>query len=839
MGEIMLTMNRWLQVVLVFFSATAFAQDSRQDLGINGCTIRDAATYQSNNLTLVACEGPRGVYYSSDFGGNWISAEGGAYTSGQAYGVAATSFGAYALVSSSSLIRSDIGTFGVFNPNWANVDLALSDNERLVTLVGLESVGRFLIVGTRSGSLIPAVRVLDTESGQIGAAASLPLAGELLHVAVIGNYIFAVRRDNADLDGPNSLYRATFDSGTGAIGSWSDITLNITALLSGDFSSAFVDGVYGGADQAVYVRVSTTGAEKKIYRSVDSGDNFSFSFPNNIYDGNIQGYKYYAPGSFTRSCSLGSTTIINNFISKDGGTTWSRLKTFMSEGFNLFDEDLCIFDPSDNTGNTALVKGVEGFSKTTDLHSNSPTWVSANKGLQGIIVRAISRVKEAERDTVAAVTNAGLAITKSFSRASRKWLFPTCTGRKTCWKDAIALDPTNSNIVFAGTEDIERGIISEDPQGNLSLAWDVILDNPSGATDQDDLPVDLRFRDFAQIPGRIFGLYRWTTSGPSQPTGGIYSFTYSSDPNDTSVTSHPVILGNKPIADLIALNGSTMYAAVNYEGAESTPPGAKAVYRLTIQQDGSVVEDVDSSGELGSSPGIKIFAYDESRDILYAAASNSSFYILEKASSASGAWRKGTSFGPADAVTVDPSSGTIFASRNREIYRSLDQGTTWELSFTGFTDEEFYTLLVTSDDIPEASQSRIAEAQMRAVAGKLVGGSSTGLAKLGVISATPTPKTIASTCKLSVEKKCKGRIRGAPKCLFTASLRRTVPKSPLTNQVLELQRKHKSSWNRVKTMRTGSNGTAKVRIKVRSKSSYRAIISTSTVRCTTRTVNIK
>jgi hypothetical protein len=92
----------------LIFSASGLAADSRQDLGINGCSVRDTATYQSGTdlLTIVACEGPLGVFTSTDFGSTWSFAEGGSYSSGEAFGVAATPFGVYALRSTDSLMSS-------------------------------------------------------------------------------------------------------------------------------------------------------------------------------------------------------------------------------------------------------------------------------------------------------------------------------------------------------------------------------------------------------------------------------------------------------------------------------------------------------------------------------------------------------------------------------------------------------------------------------------------------------------------------------------------------------------------------------------------------------------
>jgi hypothetical protein len=823
-----------LIVSLCLNLSLGFSDELREDLGINGCSIRDSVTYANKNLSIIACEGPRGIYFSGDFGDSWNFAEGGDYTEGQAYGVTITEFGAYALLNSESMIRTDLGSSDSFTPNWEAVDLGFGTNDRFITVLGLESVNKFIVFGTRSAEVgaIPVAQVLNSETGQIVSSVALPSAGELISIAVVSDFIFAVRRDNFDEDGPNSLYRASFDTSTGIIGTWSDITGNVSAVLIGEFAGGFVDGVYAGSGGAVFVRVGIVGALKQVFRSTDSGNSFIFSFPDTINDGNILGTKYYSPGNFTRACSQGNTTIINSFISKDNGANWSRLKEFISEGFNLFDEDLCMFDPSDSTGNTVLVKRVEGFYKTTNLLAETPDWNSANNGLHGIIVKGVSRVTQPDSDTFAAVTNVGLAITKNFSSASRNWLFPACNGNKSCWSDSIALSAVNPNIIFSGTEDVEIGRMSTTVEGQISIDWEEILDNPSGATDGEDIPVNLIFKDFSEIPNRMFAIYSWNTSGGGVPSGGIYSVEYSSDLNDNTIGSFPVILSGKPIKDLIALNQTTMYAAVNYSTGEQSPPGAKAVYRITLGENGNFTEELDSSGDLGDSPGINVFAYDKTRDTLYAAASDFSFYILTGASTGTGAWEKAThpsAVGRVYAMVVDENSGNIYASRGADIYVSLNQGKKWKLLFTGLTDELFNTISLNSENIPQTEQFYKSDLKIQTTSAKVLGGSSTGLAQLG----------FESKCKLSVEPKCTDEIDKNQKCLFNVSLSRKIEKSPLGDEAIEIQRKKQGTWETVKTFVTGSKGKAKGKIKIRRQSRFRAKIDTNTVQCTTKSLTVK
>jgi hypothetical protein len=481
---------------------------------------------------------------------------------------------------------------------------------------------------------------------------------------------------------------------------------------------------------------------------------------------------------------------------------------------------------------------VEGFSKTTDLLATTPSWSAANKGLSGVIVKGISRVTETEQDSVAAVTNVGVAVTKNFSSSERKWLFPACTGRKTCWNDSIALAPANPNIVFAGTEDIERGYITADPQGNLSITWDLLLDNPSGVTDGADLPVTLQFRDFPEIPARIFGLYQWVNSGTTVSSGGIYSVTYSTDPSDTSFTAKPVILADKPIKDLIALNSSTMYAAVKYTGTVTATDAPEPVYRLSVAGDGSVSEQIDTSGELGADPGVTVFGYDKTRDVLYAAGRSNAFYILEQASTGTTSWSKGTNVGPVTALTIDQ-NGDIFVSRFNEIYRSADKGQSWEQVFLGLNDEELKTITVSTNDIPATGPARAATAGVALAVSPsiLIAGSSTGLNEIA--PASPTPQVIPSTCSLALEKKCARGVRRSTKCLFTATLRRKSGKTPLAGRVLALQIRKAQGWRKLRNMTTKASGQAAAKVAVTRGEVLRARIDTATVKCTTKRIAIK
>jgi hypothetical protein len=818
----------------------AVAEGGRQDLGINGCSVQGLAHVQSLGLTLVACDGPNGIYYSHNFGDTWTRSSGGDYTSGRANGVAATSFGVYALVSDTELIRSDAGTPGVFPSNWASVGLDVI-GERFVTVTGLQSAGTMIIFATQPTGVgaSTVVRVLDSESGTYVGAQPLPVSGDLVHLAVIGNFIFAVRRNSGDIDGPNSLYRASFDTVSGTIGAWQEITANVTGLLTGGFSSAFIDGVYGSAAATVFVRVTNPGSQKRVYRSVDNGATFSLAFPNGVFDGNIQGDRYYAPGNFTRPCSQGSTVIINSFISKNDGATWARFKPFISEGYNLFDEDVCLFQPDDATANTALIRTVEGLSKSTDLQAAEPTLAAANSGINGVVIKGASRVRDGTSDTVALVTNVGMAITKNFSSNTRQWLFPTCNSQKSCWNKGVAVSAAQPNIVFSGTENMEIGRISTAGDGSLSVAWETMLDNPSGPTDGEDLPVNLLFRDFPEVPNRVFGLYAWEKAGTLEPTGGIYSIGYSSNLGDTTVTPYSVVLEGQPVVDLIALNSSVFYAAVNYSGTAVTPPGPKGVYKVVLAGDGSASVTADTSGDLGASPGIATFAYDKSRDILYGVTSSGSFYVLESAVAGTGSWRLAAApggVGVVSAVAVDGASGAVFAAREGRVYRSEDTAGTWSEVFRGLLDEEFNVLFVPDEDIP--APARAARATERALsASQLIGGSTVGLAKLAVT--TPTSGSNQATCKLSVNRECRKVVSAGTQCTFTVTVRRATTKAPITRQKVRVEHFRNGAWKKEKVITTGSQGRATTRRMIPMSRKYRARLFGSAYRCTSKPVQLR
>ncbi|RIL11344.1 MAG: hypothetical protein DCC75_02470, partial [Proteobacteria bacterium] len=496
------------------------------------------------------------------------------------------------------------------------------------------------------------------------------------------------------------------------------------------------------------------------------------------------------------------------------------------EDYNLFNGDQCFFDPTDSDGNRVLVKTVDGLIKSSNLQSAEPAWSQATSGMEAITVQGMARAQNDAADSVAIVTNAGLAFSQNFSSENRVWAFPRCNGRKTCWSYSIAIDPNNPDIVFSGTEDIELGRLSTDDDGAVQTDWRLLLDNPSGATDGDDLPVDLKFRVFKAIPNKVFGVFAWNTSSESF-NGGIYPISYSSTPSDTTTVHHPVVLAGKPVNDLIALDESVMYASVPARAGVTNP----GIYRLTIQQDESISAELVASSALAGDAGNSIFVYDQNRDLLMAA-SNSHFYTLSSAASGAGAWL-GQSYGTdpgATALAVDQETGRIFRSISNRIYVSDDLGSIWSVFFTGLNDETFHVLLPSS--VASSTAARISKPLAQA---SVLGGSALGLSRIS------QSNNIPSNCSIIVGKSCAGKsISPGQECSITVNLKNRNTKKGISGKSFALQRKLGSStWSRFKSGKTLKGGAKTINFQVKKSASYRAVFNSDSISCTSSAKNIR
>jgi hypothetical protein len=420
-----------------------------------------------------------------------------------------------------------------------------------------------------------------------------------------------------------------------------------------------------------------------------------------------------------------------------------------------------------------------------------------------------------------------LAFTKNFTSSTRKWLFPTCNVGKSCWERAIAIDPADPNVVFSGTEHVERGVISSDIDNNLSVTWTQITNNPeSNGWDF------MRFYTDAALTNTIVVTFSRLyddpgTMGIDSKKGGIYLYNAT-----TGATIHSGLI-DKPVRGTAIISSSLIYTAVEYaNNFEDPDPEDRGVYRST---DGGATWLATSGGDLAEYSGIKLFAYDKTRDILYGAIESSGysepsrskyFYRLESASAGGSNWIASTdesSRSAVYAIGIDPSDGTLYASRSNAVYKSSDKGQTWELYYTGLNNEEFNVLSVQPAAIESSSLATIRSSDTN----PLVVGGSLGLKLIEpnaeatptpVPTVTPTPPPTATPantlkCQLTVAAVCKGKVKKNTSCKLSAKVKK------LNNKVLKgvrvnFQREQgNASWKNFAGVKTDTLGVSKSKIK--------------------------
>ncbi len=825
---------------------SVFLEEPRQYLGLHGCTVRDAAVSGDGSLVLAACRGPNGLYFSRDFGETWVPAEGGVYSHGQADGVAITDHGAYALVAAPSDQNS--GTVGLLTSplpaagdpfSWspvASFGNISASGDQLYGYIGLVSAERFIAVPMQRFNQISStavVRILDSSTNSIVATSVVPRPNtRIISMEIHAGHIFVVLTSQQNDSVGRALYRAPFDPDTGTIGEWEEITGNLIAAGSGQIP----DSVHRGPNNSIFARIAVFGAQMQIWGSTDGGDTFTLAFPSEI------GLNYFAPRSSAeaiKGCTQGASIIINNKLSTDGGATWANLFDAASTTFNLFDNDLCLFDPADTTNNRALVKLADGFRRVTGLDSESPSFSKANSGMNGILVYEMSQSKQ-QPGTIGLVTNAGLAFSRNFTSPDRKWLFPVCNRNKSCWandfqRSAIGIDQNDPMIVYSGTQDVERGDISTDEDGNFSITWSTLMENPG-----DNGWDELRVVTTRHLPGLVMAMYRRVFDDPTTPElderlGGLY---FINNQNGAVVRS---VLVDEPVYDFIALSDSLMFATVN-GGAD---PAVDGIFRSS---DGGATWVKESEGDASKSAGANRLVYDEARDILYATVftwtSRASVMRLTQASTGATSWVNAPTMGLLASgagirdLVVDEVSGELFASTGRTIYHSTDQGVSWSEYFKGFVSEVFHAISIAP---PEGPVVENVSARTRSQP-QLIGASSVGVSKLSSAPVQEPPSdTPAIQCALSVAKSCRGRLRRGRGCQFRASATEVESKQKVSGVSVALERRIGTSapWKLAKRAQIRRPDGVVISLAVRKSAQFRANVSDATGSCISSVVSVR
>jgi hypothetical protein len=366
----------------------------------------------------------------------------------------------------------------------------------------------------------------------------------------------------------------------------------------------------------------------------------------------------------------------------------------------------------------------QGIARTINLVSENPaTWNAAVEGLESVMVRAFNQSPD-NKGRVVLGTSAGVAFSDNFTDEDPNWIFPICPGNDCVGGRRVIVDPSDEDVIFYGSGNIRKGEV-DTSGGTPSINWSDFSAIPGNFWFFSELAI----YDF--IPGSLYAAF-WRTEGAVD--GGIYVYQTSYGASQKLTTDSDI--DGKPISAFIALSSDVMFAAV---GAFSDNPSAelRGIFKST---DGGQNWDKVSDPALTSKVYIQDFEYDSVNDVLYAAAAQEggqagaggNVYYLEEPKGSSGEWSTPSSGFPDEngqdvyapnfsALTVDPTTGNVFASAGERIWRSSDQGETWQLYYTGLANESTNVLWF---DTEEVDASKISASAVRS---RLTQGGNSGL----------------------------------------------------------------------------------------------------------------
>ena len=94
----------YITIVLTFLFclASAQAEVERQSLKLYGANLHKATVSSDGSVVLVACQGPRGLFYSTDFGQTWKDVRDATYLAGEGKAVVSVGTNLYAMTNANS-----------------------------------------------------------------------------------------------------------------------------------------------------------------------------------------------------------------------------------------------------------------------------------------------------------------------------------------------------------------------------------------------------------------------------------------------------------------------------------------------------------------------------------------------------------------------------------------------------------------------------------------------------------------------------------------------------------------------------------------------------------------
>ncbi|HQH27647.1 MAG TPA: hypothetical protein PLP17_09655, partial [Oligoflexia bacterium] len=513
---------------LVIFAAsfllapqTLLAQAAREPLGLDGANLVHMAVSADAHLTFAGCQGPLGIFYSTDFGGTWNDARDDVYTGGEAKSFAIANNTLFAVAGFDLYYTSLAGD----RPEWSQLEWP--DGVEFEAAV-LAAAGNFVVMGQ---GWLPKLRVYNAATEDLGPEVQIPDTQGVSSIAIDApnGYVYVLtgswQATNAE------VYRADFDTETGAVSNW---VKREPGASTGRFWRVFT-----APNGDVYVYTFTFG--EGIFKSTNFGDSYTRLKDSTAADiDNQVGFMQFA----------GDVGLLGEYYSTDGGTTWY----FQGDDF-LAPEDRIlgaspigtagVLHPADVT--QALMRSDVGVTKTEDLSTQDyPFWLPASSGLQGVVVNDMAQLAS-DKNVVVLASDSGVAFTNSFLDDDPNWIFPLFPLGAGGGSTAAVFDPNEDGRFFLGAGDVYEGSVTA--AGSSSpISWQM-RDQRDGS-EQYRMVMELSVRGtvlaacFASLDGAVDGALQFY------------------DIANGSFTETDTFLDGRPVNTFVAVNQNLFFAGL-------------------------------------------------------------------------------------------------------------------------------------------------------------------------------------------------------------------------------------------------------------------------------------
>jgi len=450
------------------------------------------------------------------------------------------------------------------------------------------------------------------------------------------------------------------------------------------------------------------------------------------------------PGGGRHVTFNGSRVYIGNAWTDNNGATWHNLENEAASKTSILSGNAFA------VGSAAMfISSGGGVARSTDGGAN---WSDVYEGMNAVTVNGISQANN--KSVVWLAAQGGLAKTTNFTAANPTWSFPILPSPSAASASAVWVNPSNSNIVLAGAL---TNLYRSTDGGNT---WS---DVSGGLTSEN-------VKDIVSSDGNT--IYAGWGGGVLKSTDGGASFSNTG-------------LANVPVNALAIGSDGSVYAGAGKE-FDSTA-STRGIYKYNgsswTQLSGASGQLVNDVLVVGSS----IFAAGGETNqggVFVSKDAGASWSELKKGLPSDG-WFK--------SLARESGTGNLYVSTSRPagtsyIYKSMDNGQTWGLFFTGLKDEGFNALLFD----------------------KLVSGSNTGLysykSKAG-LSLSSKPKIVKKGRRASLKVTLKdAATKKALKRRVVVLYKKVIKKKKVGKKWRNV-----AKWQRVRKARLNAKGQATIK----------------------------